>query len=222
MNYFSKDFLVFLEELKKNNNREWFNENKSRYEKSVKKPFEDFISDLIFRIKELDEDLAITPKEAIFRIYRDVRFSNDKSPYKTHVSAIISNGGRKDFADPGNYVEINSDELRLYGGIYQMNKEQLYNVRNFIQTNLNEFELLINDKEFTKYFGNILGEQNKVLPLEFKETAMKQPLIANKQFYFFAKLSKSKILSKSLPDELIKLYKIAKPVNMFLKIALEN
>ncbi|MDX1315878.1 MAG: DUF2461 domain-containing protein, partial [Eudoraea sp.] len=92
----TKDTMGFLKALKKNNNREWFNENKSRYTKSVKEPFEQFIAEMIDAVSPFFDTLAITPKDAIFRIYRDVRFSKDKSPYKTHVSAIVSPAGRKD------------------------------------------------------------------------------------------------------------------------------
>ena len=99
MAYFTKDFTKFLKDLEKNNNREWFNENKKRYEESVKEPFYNFIDEMIMRINAIDNNVAIQPKDAIFRIYKDVRFSKDKLPYKTQVSAVISPGGRKDMTN---------------------------------------------------------------------------------------------------------------------------
>ncbi len=220
MGYFTKDFILFLKELNNNNNREWFAENKKRYEQSVKTPFENFIQDMIFRIQEDDENLMITPKEAIFRIYRDIRFSKDKTPYKTHVSAVIVNGGRKNYTDPGIYLELNSKVLRFYGGIYQMTKEQLQNVRNYIASNLNEFASLQKDKKFKKYFGGILGEKNKRIPKEFTDIVEIEPLIANKQFYYFSEMEINKILSNSLTKDLMKIYSAVKPMNRFLKQAL--
>ncbi len=220
MGYFTKDFILFLKELNNNNNREWFAENKKRYEQSVKTPFENFIQDMIFRIQEDDENLMITPKEAIFRIYRDIRFSKDKTPYKTHVSAVIVNGGRKNYTDPGIYLELNSKVLRFYGGIYQMTKEQLQNVRNYIVSNLNEFASLQKDKKFKKYFGGILGEKNKRIPKEFTDIVEIEPLIANKQFYYFSEMEINKILSNSLTKDLMKIYSAVKPMNRFLKQAL--
>ena len=220
MSYFTKDFIRFLSELENNNNRDWFLENKNRYEQHVKKPFEDFVQAMIYSIHEVDEDLFVTPKEAIFRIYRDVRFSKDKTPYKTHVSAIISKGGRKNRTDPGVYIEIGANEMKFYSGIYELDKEQIYKVRSSIVSNLDEFNLLLKDKEFKKVFGTINGEQNKVLPAEFKEVAKAQPLIAKKQFYYFTKLPQNKILSKSLTKELMKYYFAAQPMNKFLTNAL--
>lgn len=221
MIFFEKEFIEFLSDLEKNNNREWFTSNKSRYEKFVKIPFEHFVQHMIYKFQEVDENLIITPEEAIFRIYRDIRFSKDKTPYKNHVSAIITNGGRKNFRDPGVYIEIKSNELNFYSGIYEMNKEQIYSTRNYIVSHLNEFNKLLADKNFKKYFGIIKGEQNKILSAEFKETAKIQPLIANKQFYYFAKLPQSKILSKTLTNDLMKFYFAAQPMNNFLIKALK-
>ncbi|MCB9208437.1 MAG: DUF2461 domain-containing protein [Ignavibacteriales bacterium] len=220
MSFFNKEFLDFLKDLNQNNNREWFLENKLRYENHVKQPFEDFISDMIFRIREDDENLIISAKDAIFRIYRDIRFSKDKTPYKNHVSAIISNGGRKNLTDPGIYIEITHERLRFYSGLYQPNTEQLEKIRNHIVSNLNNFNKLLSDKIFKKYFGEILGEQNKRIPKEFNEAVKKQPLIMNKQFYFFAEIPEKKILSKNLSQELMKYYYAAKPLNVFFKEAL--
>jgi uncharacterized protein (TIGR02453 family) len=220
MHYFTQDFLDFFKELSSNNNRDWFQENKKRYETSIKKPFENFIQDMIYKIHEDDEDLMITPKEAIFRIYRDIRFSKDKTPYKTHASAVIGKGGRKNYTDPGVYLELSSDHLRFYSGIYQLSKDQLENVRSYISNNLNEFNSLLKDKNFKKYYKTIRGEQNKRIPKEYNDIFEKQPLIANKQFYYFTELDPAKILSKNLTDNLMKFYYAAKPMNSFLKKAL--
>ena len=222
MSFFNKDFLDFFTELGKNNNREWFNNNKSRYETSVKKPFENFVQDMIYKIHEDDESLMVTPKECIFRIYRDVRFSKNKDPYKTTASAVIGNGGRKNYTDPGVYIEMSAEHLRFYSGIYQLEKEQLQNVRSYISSNLEEFEKLLKDRTFKRYFGTIRGEQNKRLPKEFDEVLKKEPLIANKQFYYFTELAPEKILSKTLSNNLMKYYFAAKPMNGFLQRALKN
>ena len=93
--YFNHQFVDFFKELSKNNNTQWFNENKKSYETHVKLPFIKFIDDLIIEMSKLDETIAIEAKDAITRINRDIRFSKDKSPYKMHVSAIISAKGKK-------------------------------------------------------------------------------------------------------------------------------
>jgi len=216
MKFFTQDTIDFFSELEKNNNREWFAENKTRYENAVKIPFEQFVQHMIYKIQEVDENLIITPKEAIFRIYRDIRFSKDKTPYKTHASAVIGNGGRKNIYHPSIYFEIHSEGFTFYSGIYQMNSEQIYKVRSFIAENMAEFETLLHQKDFKKCFREIHGEQNKVLPVEFKEAVKIQPLLANKQFYYFTKLPQNKLLSKTLPDNFMKYYFAAQPMNKFL------
>jgi len=216
MKYFNQDFIDFFKELSNNNNRDWFNENKQRYIESVKDPFYFFIEELIHEIHDDDKSINITPKEAIFRIYKDVRFSKDKLPYKTTASAIISPGGRKDFTSPGYYIEMDANGIRLYGGAHFLDKTQLQNLREHIASNLDEFKKLQNESKFKKKFGTILGEQNKRIPKEFKEVAEIEPLIANKQFYYRVDLSTKKVLSNTLIDSLMKLYAVGKPINQFL------
>ena len=101
MIYFTKDFIGFFSDLENNNNRDWFHENKKRYETSVKGPFESLVSALISELSKVYPEMTITPKDAIFRINRDIRFSKDKSPYKTHMAALISPGGKKDKTTSG-------------------------------------------------------------------------------------------------------------------------
>jgi len=220
MQFFSNEFILFFSKLEKNNNRDWFNEKKTIFNNLVKEPFEIFIEALLNEIKEDDENIRLTPKEAIFRIYKDVRFSKDKTPYKTNVSAIISEGGRKDFTSPGIYLELNKDGLKFYGGAHFLERNQLQNLREFISDNLDEFHSLINDKKFKKNFGLILGEKNKRIPSEFKELNLTEPLIANKQFYFLKTLNSKKMLSKNLLKTVMDLYHIGKPFNEFLKIGM--
>lgn len=222
MSFFNKDFLDYFRELNNNNNREWFNKNKERYENSVRIPFENFVQDMIYKIHEDDETLMVTPKECIFRIYRDIRFSKNKIPYKTFASAVIGKGGRKNITDPAVYIEASAEYLRFYSGIYQLEKQQLHKVRSYISSNLEEFDKLLKERTFKRHFGTIRGEQNKRISKEFNEVLEIQPLISNKQFYFFTELVPEKILSKRLSNNLMNYYFAAKPVNNFLQRALKN
>ncbi len=217
MSYFNQDFIKFFKELESNNNREWFNENKERYIHSVKDPFFSFVEEMIHRISEDNDSFNIAPKEAIFRIYRDVRFSKNKLPYKTTASAIISPGGRKDFTTPGYYLELSAEGVKFYGGAHFLNKEQLQKLREYIVENMKEFKALQEDNKFKNRFGKLLGEQNKRVPKEFKEAMIKEPLIANKQFYYYAKLGVDKMLSKALVNTLMNYYSVGKPINLFLE-----
>ena len=220
MSFFNDDFVDFFKELAANNNKAWFDENRTRYKKTVKEPFALFVAELIDQIKKIDPAVQIMPKDAIFRINRDIRFSKDKTPYKTQVSAIVSPGGRKDKTSPGLYIELDPEKVRIYGGVYMADKNQLLAIRRYITSNLKGFEKAIQDKTFLKYYGEIRGEKNKRIPTEFKEPVLKQSLIANKQFYYFGELSPKKITDPKLADLVLEYYKAATPVRNFLTEAL--
>jgi uncharacterized protein (TIGR02453 family) len=217
MAWFNKDFIAFFLELEANNNKEWFHENKKRFEKVVKEPFHDFVAEMISRIQKDNPEIALQPKDAIFRIYRDVRFSKDKTPYKTNVSAIISSGGRKDLTTPGTYIELKASGIQYYGGAHQLEKEQLVKVRNAIMKNPQVFNSIIKSTDFVKNFGDIKGEKNKRLPKEYVEAAENQPILFNKTFYYGTKLDTGILLQNNLADEIYNLYLVGKPFNNFLK-----
>jgi len=220
MQYFTADFIQFLRELPANNNRDWFLENKKRYEKSVKIPFERFISDLIDELKKEDSRLKeITAKECIFRINRDVRFSKDKSPYKIHVSALISPAGRKSANGFGIYIELSGEHARLYSGAYMPSPEFLRQIREKIYNEPEQLDELISDKKFIQNFDEIRGEKNKRLNKPFSEISEKYPLILNKSFYYFKEYEPEIVLENDFVKQLIKDYKIIQPLNRFFQEA---
>lgn len=216
----TSDFLQFLYDLSQNNNRDWFEKNKKRYEASVKKPFEETVAAVIERIRAFEPDFAAAPKDCIFRIYRDTRFSADKTPYKNHVGAILTSHGRKNMEQPGYYLHIEFGNLMLGGGAYFLEKEPLRKVRTAIAQNPEAFRALVSDKNFAEKFGELKGEKNKVLPPEFKEAAKSEPLLANKQFYFMAELDPENALRADLPDFVATYFKAGKPLNDFFRKAL--
>ena len=213
----NEDFLQFLYELSQNNNRDWFEKNKKRYEATVKKPFEETVGAVIERIRAFEPGFVAAPKDCIFRIYRDTRFSADKTPYKTHVGAILTSMGRKNMDWPGYYLHIEFGNLMLGGGAYFLDKEPLYKVRTAIMQDPETFRALLSDKNFASRFGELKGEKNKVLPPEFKEAAKKEPLLANKQFYFMAELDPENALRPDFADFAVEYFKAAKAVNDFLR-----
>ena len=220
MKYFDKDFIAFFKELSRNNSKVWFDANKARFEKSVKEPFSIFVEDMIMAVRKLDRSVDITSRDAIFRLHRDVRFSNDKTPYKTYMAAIISGGGRKDKTVPGVYLAFGPDKIQIYGGAHMVEKDMLYRIRKYIAGNLSRFNKVINDKEFTKRFGSVLGDKHKRVPPEFKEVAEKQPLIANKAFYYGTELESKTLLDAKLADRILTYFKAGKPFNDFMKKAM--
>ncbi len=216
----NEDCLQFLYDLSRNNNRDWFEKNKKRYETSVKKPFEETVGAVIERIRKFEPDFTATPKDCVFRIYRDTRFSADKTPYKTHVGAILTPQGRKSMNWPGYYLHIEFGNLMLGGGAYFLDKEPLHRVRSAIAQDADIFRGLVSDKNFSSRFGELKGEKNKVLPPEFREAAKKEPLLANKQFYFMAEIDPENALRPDFPDFAADYFRAGKPLNDFFRRAL--
>ncbi|MCB9307619.1 MAG: DUF2461 domain-containing protein [Lewinellaceae bacterium] len=216
----NNDFLQFLYELSQNNNRDWFEKNKKRYESSVKKPFEETVGAVLERIRSFEPGFTATPKDCIFRIYRDTRFSADKTPYKTHVGAVLTSQGRKNMDQPGYYLHIEFGNLMLGGGAYFLNKEPLRKVRTAIMQDSGTFRDLVGNKEFIEKFSEIKGEKNKVMPPEFKEAVKSEPMLAHKQFYFMAEIDPENVLRPDFPDFAATYFKAGKPLNDFFRAAI--
>lgn len=218
--YFTADFIDFFKELAANNHKDWMDENRKRYATSVKKPFENFVEALQQEVSEFDEPILIKPGKAIFRINRDIRFSKDKTPYKTNRTAVISKNGTKDKVHPGFYFFVSPEKVMIGGGAYVLEKENLFKVRQEIAYNMEEFTAIINEKSFKKNFPEILGEKNKVIPKEFKEDAAKEPLLYNKGFYFMKEYPVDIIFEEDCIKKISTVMKTAKPFNDFIRRAL--
>ncbi|MCB9260834.1 MAG: DUF2461 domain-containing protein [Flavobacteriales bacterium] len=190
--YFNKAFVDFFKGLAANNNREWFLDNKKIYDKEVKKPFEQLVADLI---EATGSKLLV--KDATFRINKDIRFSKDKSPYKLHVGAVISDGGRKDMTIPGMYLHLSAEEQWIGGGMYMPEKNQLEQIRMAIANNPKTWDKMLQNPDFIKFYTSIKGEKNKILPKELKEFGDNE-WVYNKQFYYMAEYHDQQIPTK--PD----------------------
>jgi uncharacterized protein (TIGR02453 family) len=219
MIYFSADFLQFFKELAANNHKEWFDENRKRYEKEVKEPFKKLVGDVILEMRKEEPELLVEPKDCIFRINRDIRFSKDKTPYKTNVSAAISKGGRKSMDEPGLYFELGPERFGIYGGIYMPDSKLLKNIRGYIAANVNAFRKAYTQKDFVDHYGELHGEKNKRIDKEFREAGEHEPLLYNKQFYYFAELDPAKIEDDGLVELLMQYYRAAAPLKEFLRQA---
>jgi uncharacterized protein (TIGR02453 family) len=220
MIYFEKAYLDFFKELAANNHKDWFDANRKRYEQFVKAPFAVFVADVIKEVQKLEPKVIVEPKDCITRINRDIRFSKDKTPYKLHMSAIISAGGKKDKSYPGMYIQADPEHFRIYGGAYELTPAQTADLRHSIASDLKRFKGLMNDSEFISAFGSVHGEKGKKLSPELKAAAEKEPLIFNKNMYHFTQLPAEIILSDHLLDEVIRHYRAALPLQQFLEKAL--
>lgn len=223
MSTLSPDFMAFFKELAKNNNKDWFDENRKRYEQSVKKPWYTLVDGLIERIRAVDPEYSVQAKDVVTRINRDIRFSKDKTIYKTNVGAMITPGGRKDKATPGLYVEVGPAEVRIYGGTHAPEKDRLYSLRNHIANNLDEFDQLMKDPGFAgKYKMGVQGGAHKRLPEEFREAAEKQPMMFFKSFYYYAVLEAELATQDNFIDILDEHYRAGKPMKDFLSQGLAS
>jgi uncharacterized protein (TIGR02453 family) len=216
MAFFTRDYLDFFIELAPNNTKDWFDANRKRYENSVKKPFTSFVEHMIHHIEKHEPRLKdLDAAACIFRINRDIRFAKDKSPYKLFCSAVVAPNGKKSEAVNGIYFELGPEAVRVYGGIYEIDKDNLLAVREGIAQHTEEFQKLINDKKFVDVFGEIRGEKNKLLPADLKIAGEKEPLIFNKQWYYMAEFSADEILSDKLDQLLERCFLAGKPLEDF-------
>ena len=214
--YFTEAYLHFFMDLAANNHKDWFDQNRSRYQTEVKAAMEVFVGDLIAALKK-DADLGdLKASDCIFRINKDIRFSKDKTPYKLQMSALIVKGGRKQMYDPGLYIEIGPEFLNIYTGFYMPEKDQLLKIREKIAANPATFEKIINAKAFKASFGEVRGEKSKILPKELKEVAKLHELIYNKQFYLVHQVDAEKILDSDLLGYVVNHFKSAAEFNRFL------
>jgi uncharacterized protein (TIGR02453 family) len=219
MAYFTTGYTDFFKGLAANNHKEWFHDHKKQYEQQVREPFKAFMGDLIAAIQQrYDKDLDLLPKEAIFRINRDIRFSKDKTPYKLNRSAVISRGGRKNKQYPGFYVQLGVEEHWLGGGAYFLDKENLYALRTYMLQHPKETQQHLNDTALLAVYGGIQGDKNKRLPKEFKAAQETLPILANKQFYFMKTYEEDEtvILKADLLDWVLEHYEAGMAWNAFL------
>ncbi len=216
MAFFSPDYLQFFIELAGNNNKDWFDLNRKRYEQNVKKPFADFIQHIIKCLATNDSTFeGLEVKDCIFRINRDIRFSKDKTPYKMMCSAVVTPAGKKSKAVNGVYIELGPEHMRVYGGVYEIDKEDLETVRDAIAQDISKFQKAYKNTRFVKTFGEILGDKNKILPTHLRDSAAIEPLIFNKQWYFYTQFEPETILKENLDEIVLNCYEAGRPVESF-------
>ena len=216
MGFFKHEFLDFFIELAPNNNKDWFDLNRKRYEDFVKEPFKKFVTHIISKLAENDPSFSeLEAKDCIFRINRDVRFTKDKIPYKMMVSAVVAPNGKKSKAVNGVYFELGPEHLRIYGGVYEIDKEDLLIVREAIAKDIPKFQKAYLNPEFVEVFGELRGDKNKKIPKDLKEAANKEPLIFNKHWYFYTTFKPETILDDNLDEIILNCYKAGRPVELY-------
>jgi len=222
MGYFTEDFLSFFVELEQSNHKQWFDANRRRYEQSVKRPFLDFVAEMLRRIQALDPSLAIDPRDCVLRINRDIRFSKDKSPYNLYCTAFLSPAGRKDKSQPGLFFRLGAREAGMLAGCYRPSTEQLERIRHAIEADPEGFRRLLGQEPLRRLFGELQGQRLKRIPPRWREAFAQEERIANKQLYLLAERDAAWILTDRLADELLEYWHAARPLNSFLSRAMHG
>ena len=179
---FPKKGLQFLRSLKRNNNREWFRSHQTIYETHVKKPMTELIEAMALEFDRFAPEMIASPKVSAYRIYRDTRFSKNKSPYKTHVAAVFPRADLGKHQGAAFYVHIDPTELLIGGGLYMVMPEDLQAIRNHIAENPKAFIRIVNSPQFRKLFGAISGEQLIRVPRGFPTGHPAAEYLRYKQF----------------------------------------
>jgi uncharacterized protein (TIGR02453 family) len=215
--------LSFLSQLKENNDKEWFHDNKALYD-SAKKEFETFVSNLISEVNQIDPTVGMpNAKDCIFRIFRDLRFSNDKTPYKTNFGAYMVRGGTRNSEYGGYYFHLQPGSSALAGGIWMPQPDVLKAVRNDIFHLSDEFLGILSAAEFKKHFGELDEEYMlKTAPKDFPKDWPHVKLLKYKSYTMSKPLSDDLILSGNLIDEVQKGFMAMKPLNVFLNQIIED
>ena len=220
---FPKDFFGFFNELKKNNNRTWFNANKQRYRESVVQPMGDYISAMAPRLESISPFYNADPRPhggSMFRIYRDTRFSKDKTPYKTHAACHFRHSAGRDAHAPGFYLHIETDSISMGGGIWRPPSKQLGLIREFIADNPSAWERLKGSSE-VKEMGGIQGDSLVRPPRGYKADSRHIEDLKRKSFYLMTGLAPELALSPALLDESARVFRTVAGLNHFINDALE-
>ena len=208
--------LQFLRTLEKNNNREWFNENKTTYQEAQQDVIS-FVEKLIEEMADFDEEMGkLEAKKSVFRIYRDTRFSKDKTPYKTNFGAGLGMG--KGNKVSGYYLHIEPGKSFLAGGVYKSEPSVLKTIRQEISAFGDEFKAILEQDEFRNYFRGLSVEDKlKKVPQGFEKDDKMAEYLKLKHFIVTHPVSDEQLLSENAVKEFTKIFKAMKPLNDFLQ-----
>ena len=212
--------LKFLRDISRNNNREWFEKKKPRY-LQTKEYFEDFLEALHKELLKFDESLAgLNPRKQGFRIYRDVRFSKDKRPYKVNMGAGFSAHGKME-QEPGYYIHIEPGKSFVAGGLYMPDPTNLSKIRQEVDYNADGLLKILNNKKFKKYFKGLDDfDQVKTAPKGYPKDHPHIDLLKNKSFIVSRYFTDTQVKDKKFVKQLVEICKAIKPLNDFLKEAI--
>jgi uncharacterized protein (TIGR02453 family) len=214
---FPPDGLRFLKQLKRHNNRPWFQSHKDDYEQYVKQPMQELVIAIGEQFRRFAPEMVADPKISIYRIYRDTRFSRDKSPYKTHTAAVFPVRGLPKNSGPGLYFHVSPEEVLIGGGIYMPDPALLRAVREHIAAHPRKFLQIVEGTTFRKAFGELEGEQLQSMPKGFPAGHVAAKYLRYKQ-YLFGELYPAKLgTTPRLFSAILDCFEKGLPLIRFLK-----
>ena len=217
---FPAGMMRFFRELESNNNREWFQEHKQVYEDQVKAPMTELVESINAELAQFAPGHITEPKKAIYRIYRDTRFSKDKTPYKTHIGAIFPLRGMEKHGCGSYYFHVSAKELLLAGGAYMPGKDELFAIRTHLAENFEQCRKLAGAKRLKALMGEMQGDQLARAPKGFDPDHPGVDLLRAKQWYFYSTLDPKLAAAPELEKELLKRFRALQPFIDFLNVPL--
>jgi len=221
---FSPDLFAFLKDLKRNNHRDWFEANKDRYKRSVVEPMSAFISAMDARLAKVSDCFIADARPhggSMFRIYRDTRFSKDKSPYKEHTAVHFRHMAGKDAHAPGFYMHFEPDEVFFGGGIWMPDGVVLRRVRDAIVDDVKGWKSATRSPTFRKRFGEVQGDSLKRPPLGYPPDHPLMDDLKRKSFFAVQRVDPSLALTARFTAEVERAFIALRPMMRFLTEALD-
>jgi len=213
---FSPDALSFLRALKRNNRRDWFQPRKEKYETLIKAPMLELIACLNHELARFAPQYITPPQKAVYRIYRDTRFSKDKTPYKTHISAIFPRHTAVKREGSVFYFHFTEKELLVFGGVYSPEREELLAYRTLLAEHYQEFQQILAGRELKRLTHGLEGEQLSRMPKGFPVAHPAESLLRHRQWYLETTLDVKMIHSPKLVSEMARRFAVMAPMVEFL------
>ena len=214
--HFNDDAIKFLRGLEKHNDREWFEERRKIYEDELKAPLLAIVAEVNFRLREFSPSYVRLPQKAMMRIYRDIRFSEDKTPYKTHVSAWWPHQKLMKMEGAGFYLQVSGKEVMIAGGCYAPDREVLLTIRQYLVDHYKEMRALLKNKAFTSLLEPFDGNKLSRPPRGFAADLPGLDLILCRQWGATAKLPSAEALKPGFVDEIVRRFRALAPLVEFL------
>ena len=213
---FPPEAMPFFRALKKHNTREWFQPRKEIYEEKVRGPMLELVCALMRRLADFAPDHVGDPNKAIYRIYRDTRFSKNKTPYKTHIAAVFPRWDLEKHSGAGYYFSVSPEEIEVGGGVYMPPPEGLRAIRSHLAENYKEFHRTVAAPVVQRFFGAVYGDRLTRVPKGFPPDHPAADLLRLKQYLLFANLDVKLATTPKLYREVAARFKAMTPFLEFL------